>query len=72
LIKMDPHMSSNNMHNYMQWRHAGLFGRNWTKLADYAFFSVSPSVWYNRGINIGLLCVAARYRNILGYVRIFW
>jgi hypothetical protein len=28
----------------MQWHHAGLFGRNWTKLADYAFFSVCDTI----------------------------
>jgi hypothetical protein len=37
----------------MQWRHAGEFKQDRLKLADYAFFSVYPRVWYNRGIQIG-------------------
>jgi hypothetical protein len=44
-------------HNYMQWCHAGVFKHDQAKLADYAFFSVSPHVWYNRGINLGLLWI---------------
>jgi hypothetical protein len=42
-------------HNHMQWRHAVQYKHDWVKLADYAFFSVPPRVWYNRGINLGLL-----------------
>jgi hypothetical protein len=44
-------------HNYMQWRHASKLKQGRTKLADYAFFSVPPRVWYNGGIKIGLLWI---------------
>jgi hypothetical protein len=52
-------------HNYMQWRHADVFKHDQAKLADYAFFSVSPRVWYNRGINLGLLLLVVWFNERL-------